>query len=134
MIVIYVLFSAYMVFVVGRPMMDFLSAMYTFCAFSVLWPISRYRWPRLSKYIICFWFLCVATVNVYSAFNHEKDPFVKRLLPYNEKFMQLSVFYLMCVAIFAYCEYKLCLFIYTPIYIVATYLLSVAERDYILTV
>jgi hypothetical protein len=43
--------------------------------------------------------------------------------------IQFTLFYLMCFTIFSYCEYELCLLIYTPVYVVSAYLISLAERD-----
>jgi hypothetical protein len=75
-VAIHTILTTFKVFAEGSPMIDFIQAMYTCFMFNAVWPLSRGFFPKLSKYVICAWFVLEAIVTVYCAFNQDTDSIV----------------------------------------------------------
>ena len=81
-----------------------------------------------SKYIHFSWFFAIAIMLIAVSQESWESHIVGKA---NESFGIMTVMYLFCISFFiTYCEFKLVLFLYTPIYIATVYITTIAQENY----
>ena len=95
----------------------------------ILWAVACCRFPDKSKYIFASWFVSILAFNNYTAFNRDPDSILFVQTQYNENFIQITVLYVATMAFFTYCEFLLCLFVYSPLYFISCITLTIAQAD-----
>ena len=53
---------------------------------------------------------------------------------WDDYFLRFTVIFIMTMAFFSYCEYMLSLFVYTPLYLVSSFLTQLAQQDAVFAV
>ena len=94
---------------------------------SLLWSLTMRFRQTWSKFVHLSWFLSIAIILIAVSQESWKYHIVGKA---NESFQIITVFYIFCVSFFTYCEFKLVLFVYTPIYIATTYITTIAQENY----
>ena len=117
-------------FVRGLDIIGFLVAVAIVVYISIVWPILRWRWRKLVRYnFMCLW-VTLNAINMLGSIklNPDDDSFFIKTA-YNESFMILTTTYILFTAFLTYCEFKICLFFYTPLYLVSIFVFSTQQKE-----
>ena len=91
----------------------------------LVYAICHYRKRTLSKFVFLVWFFNTLTLNIVPGLIDDETSIFHVKKFYNESYLQITVLYILCQTLVTYCEFRLSLLFYTPLYITAVYVLSV---------
>ena len=103
---------------------ELIEAGYTFLLMVVIYGILIHRAPKLSRYLFPIWFSGIVCFNLLSKFNTNL-----RVFQQEEKALILTTYYLIVMNFLSYCEFKLSILLYTPLYIIACYFAMVQDNN-----
>jgi len=126
--------QSYRVFVLHEQIIGLVAAIIGTFHLQILWAITCCRFPKMSKYIFASYFVLELALNIYTAFNRDTESMLFLQTTYNENFVSTTVVYIIIMAFFTYCEFLLCLFLYSPIYLATCISLTYAQAHEITTV
>jgi len=123
--IINIVYQTASVFLLGNQPIGLINGIQSSLCFNVLWSIC-YRYKQsFSKFVFMLWFIIMLIMNIIPAYVTQESIFYVKTI-FNESYYAVSLLYIYALCVFTYCEFKLCLIVYTPVYLVVAYLLSLS--------
>lgn len=104
-----------------QPISGLITAALATLFLTIILSITYLRFPAKSKYAFLGFFIASCVFNALTAWNFDTTSVfhVEKVL--SDCYLRFTVIYIMTMAFFSYCEFQLCFFVYTPLYIASCY-------------
>jgi hypothetical protein len=102
---------------------DFIGGVLGIIVICGVWPILYMKYRHLTRFLFSIWFCLNVALHIAKKLTHPGSIFHVQS-GIEHEWISLTIDYIIIMTTASYCEYNQCLFLHSPLYIIATYVIT----------